>query len=138
MKIFYIFLISLFLSCSATPSQKQLSMESYTKRYEAFDVILVWNSIIDNNQFSVDGLVKNNYVYKIRNLEITARGIDNNGNIVCISNFDFFPEELMPQEVKPFKIQAKCKDKVSKITFFYRHYFAGDKDMRDLNFGSFE
>ncbi len=128
----------LILSCSTIPSQKQLSMEDYKKRYEAFDVVIVWNSIIDNNQFSVDGVVKNNYVYKIRNLEITARGIDEHGNIVCLSNFDFFPEELMPQDVKPFKIETRCKDNISKITFFYRHYFVGDKDIEDLNFGSFE
>jgi hypothetical protein len=118
--------------------QNKVNLENYKNKYEAFDIVVFWNSSINNNRFYVEGIVKNNYVYKIRYLEITARGIDKNGNVACIANFDFFPEELQPQETKPFRIEATCKDNLSKISFFYRHYFVGDKDMRDLNFGNFE
>ncbi|GAB4433003.1 MAG: hypothetical protein OHK0040_03340 [bacterium] len=116
-------------------SAQNLSVE---KNYNAYDITVHWKSSIKDKLISITGRVKNNYVYTIRNLEITARGVDKDGKIICTGNYDFFPEEITPGESKEFSIVFLCKEPIEKITFFYRHYFKGDKDMRDLNFGSFE
>lgn len=119
-------------------SQSSAQNLSVEQSYNAFDINVIWKNSIKNNRVYVTGKVKNNYVYTIRNLEITARGIDKDGKIICTGNYDFFPEDIPPGEVREFTIEFLCKEPIEKITFFYRHYFKGDKDMRELNFGSFE
>lgn len=128
------------MSCArTTPSNFLLNNNgSFVKKYEAFDINVLWNTYKKGNDIKVEGVVKNNYVYPIRHLELTARGVNKNGDLVCSGNFDFFPEELKPQEAKNFALTLHCREEVAKVTFFYRHYFVGDKDMRELNFGSFE
>lgn len=116
-------------------SQKNIVFD---KSYSNYDINVAWKTERINNHIKIYGLVKNTYVYTIRNFEITARGFNKNGILVCTGNYDFFPEEIAQGESKPFNIELDCKDPIDKVTFFYRHYFKGDKDMRDLNFGSFE
>lgn len=117
---------------------KQVDISKYRYSYNSYDIQVFWNIKHKNDTFIIEGVVKNIYMYKIQNLEITARGIDKKSNKVCVSSYNFFPEEINSDEFKTFEIKLACKYKVEKVTFFYRYNFLGDREMRDLNFSNFE
>lgn len=115
-----------------------VDISKFKYSYNSYDIQVFWNIKHENDTFSIEGIAKNIYMYKIQNLEITARGIDKNMNKVCESSYNFFPEEIDYDQFKTFQIKLNCKNQIEKVTFFYRYNFLGDRDLRDLNFGNFE
>ncbi len=133
-KIFTFFILLIIFSCASyQPTRYNLS--EFKKSYKSYDLNIFWNEERKGEILTVDGVVKNVYLGKISELEITVRVVENDKKI-SEAIYRFFPEVLKPDDLLPFRLTISLPEgKDYNISYFYRGYLITDE--MELTFGSF-
>lgn len=130
--------------CSAYHKELDSNPAFSSHRFSYYDVEVAWRSAAHENTFLVTGTVSNLRSYYLRDFEITARLVDQQGNIYGRQTYADFPTYISPGRTEPFKMafHTPSGTKIKQIHFSYYYWlteaapqFRGNEDVP--TFGSF-
>ncbi|WP_224981168.1 FxLYD domain-containing protein [Geomonas agri] len=133
-----IFLILFLLlgACATDPDVHQQRMAALPQHYKQFDVLMGYEVIPANGSTVVQGVVKNVRYFQMRDLEIWAVQLDDQGRVRARGMTFIIPTELEQDESADFRIkipvQLAAGDRL-RITYKYFGYDGGSRGLGDTN-----
>lgn len=132
-------LLALVTGC-ATAERSAISHNTYRNTYSFYDLMISWETTSDTAGVIINGTLKNQSYYHLRDPELTAVLLDSEGKAIADGTFFFFPSQLALDEIAPFTIRIPVKEgqPPDRVRFTYRYRLAEEGLLGTPRFHSFE
>lgn len=132
-------LLALMTGCIAA-ERSTIPDHTYRNSYSFYDLMVSWETTSNKGGVIINGTLKNQSYYYLREPEITTILLDVDGKAFAEGTFFFFPNQLALDEIAPFTIQIPVNEGQLPYTirFTYRYRLAEEGWFGSPRFHSFE
>lgn len=95
-------------------------------RFSSYDLEVAWRTEQSGDAIKLAGTVTNHRTYFLRDLELTARLVDNEGKVIARETFTDFSTYLPSGKSEPFRMELRLPSggRVERIHFSYVYWLA--------------
>lgn len=132
-------LLAIMTGCAAA-YHSAIPSNTYRNSYSFYDLLVAWETASDKGIVTISGTLKNQSYYYLRDPELTAVLLDDEGKAIAEGTFFFFPRQFALDEIAPFTIRLPVKEGQVpyRIRFTYRYRLAEEGVLGSPRFHSFE
>lgn len=113
-------------ACAAPVKELDANPPFSPHRYRYYDVEILWKSERTDDLIRIEGTVNNLRYYFLRDLELTAGLLDEQGEVLTRETYATFPTFIRTHETVPFRLELRVKPGQSprRVKFSYTYLLA--------------